>query len=89
MKKKQYFLFAAFAVLLTVVFYAPTLRAEYQVKEIRDVVYKEVDGEKITLNIDSLGFILGDEGSGANLGKRMITDYIRRKQARMCGKGAR
>ena len=36
------------------------------------------DGERITLNIDSLGFILGDEGSGGNLGKRMITDYIRR-----------
>ncbi len=51
MKKNQYFLFAAFAVLLTVVFYVPTLRAEYQVKEIRDVVYKEVDGEKITLNL--------------------------------------
>lgn len=51
MKKNQYFLFAAFAVLLTVVFYAPILRAEYRVKEIRDVVYKEVGGEKITLNL--------------------------------------
>jgi glucosamine kinase len=35
------------------------------------------DGEKLTLNIDSLGFILGDEGSGAYLGKRMICDFIR------------
>ena len=35
------------------------------------------DGENEGLNVDSCGFILGDEGSGANLGKRMITDYIR------------
>jgi len=35
------------------------------------------DGEKITLNIDSLGFILGDEGSGAYMGKRMLVDYVR------------
>ena len=35
------------------------------------------DGENQTLNIDSLGFILGDEGSGAYLGKRMICDFIR------------
>jgi N-acetylglucosamine kinase-like BadF-type ATPase len=36
------------------------------------------DGCNEGLNVDSCGFILGDEGSGANLGKRMITDYIRR-----------
>lgn len=36
------------------------------------------DGENETLNIDSCGFILGDEGSGAYLGKRLITDYLRR-----------
>ena len=36
------------------------------------------DGRNEGLNVDSCGFILGDEGSGANLGKRMITDYIRR-----------
>ena len=36
------------------------------------------DGENEGLNVDSCGFILGDEGSGANLGKRLITDYIRR-----------
>lgn len=35
------------------------------------------DGEKITLNIDSLGFILGDEGSGGYVGKRLICDFIR------------
>jgi N-acetylglucosamine kinase-like BadF-type ATPase len=36
------------------------------------------DGCNEGLNVDSCGFILGDEGSGGNLGKRMITDYIRR-----------
>ena len=36
------------------------------------------DGCNEGLNVDSCGFILGDEGSGAYLGKRMITDYIRR-----------
>ncbi len=35
------------------------------------------DGEEITLNIDSLGFILGDEGSGAYIGKKLIVDYMR------------
>ncbi len=37
------------------------------------------DGKDIILNIDSLGFILGDEGSGAYMGKRLICDYIRRQ----------
>ncbi len=36
------------------------------------------DGKNEGLNVDSCGFILGDEGSGGNLGKRLITDYIRR-----------
>lgn len=36
------------------------------------------DGEKEGVNVDSCGFILGDEGSGGYLGKRLITDYIRR-----------
>lgn len=36
------------------------------------------DGCDECLNVDSCGFILGDEGSGGYLGKRMITDYIRR-----------
>jgi len=35
------------------------------------------DGEKIAENIPSLGFVLGDEGSGAWLGKKMVTDYLR------------
>jgi N-acetylglucosamine kinase-like BadF-type ATPase len=35
------------------------------------------DGTKIVHNIDSLGFILGDEGSGGYMGKRLIGDYIR------------
>lgn len=35
------------------------------------------DGKKITMNIDSMGFIMGDEGSGAYIGKRFLGDYIR------------
>ena len=35
------------------------------------------DGEKITHNIDSLGFILGDEGSGCAIGKKLLGDYLR------------
>jgi glucosamine kinase len=35
------------------------------------------DGEKITANIPPLGFILGDEGSGAALGKKLIADFLR------------
>ena len=35
------------------------------------------DGQRITHNIDSLGFMLGDEGSGGYIGKRLISDYIR------------
>lgn len=35
------------------------------------------DGNEVTLNIDSLGFILGDEGSGGYIGKRLISDFIR------------
>lgn len=34
------------------------------------------DGEKITTIIKSLGYTLGDEGSGAHLGKLIITDYL-------------
>ena len=37
------------------------------------------DGEKIIQNIPSLGFILGDEGSGAWFGKRLLADYLYRK----------
>jgi N-acetylglucosamine kinase-like BadF-type ATPase len=35
------------------------------------------DGESIVQNIDSLGFILGDEGSGAYIGKRLLRDFLR------------
>lgn len=35
------------------------------------------DGEKIVLNVPSLGFTLGDEGSGGWLGKQLIIDYLR------------
>lgn len=35
------------------------------------------DGEKITANISPLGYILGDEGSGAVLGKRLVGDCLK------------
>jgi N-acetylglucosamine kinase-like BadF-type ATPase len=35
------------------------------------------DGEKILRNTPSLGFILGDEGSGSALGKRLIADIYK------------
>ncbi|ADY51583.1 N-acetylglucosamine kinase [Pseudopedobacter saltans DSM 12145] len=35
------------------------------------------DGKKITDQVDSLGFILGDEGSGAYLGKSVLIAYVR------------
>ncbi|WP_199117085.1 N-acetylglucosamine kinase [Pedobacter sp. ASV28] len=35
------------------------------------------DGAEITLNIDSLGYFLGDEGSGSNIGKRILADYMK------------
>ncbi|MDE5885953.1 MAG: ATPase [Muribaculaceae bacterium] len=35
------------------------------------------DGKQITMQIPSLGFILGDEGSGAALGKRLISDVFK------------
>jgi len=34
------------------------------------------DGNNITSNIPALGYILGDEGSGAYMGKRLVADYI-------------
>jgi N-acetylglucosamine kinase-like BadF-type ATPase len=42
------------------------------------------DGKNIVKNIPSLGFILGDEGSGAWLGKRMVTDYLRGHMPKKC-----
>jgi len=35
------------------------------------------DGEKIAWAVPSLGFILGDEGSGAVLGKRLVGDLLK------------
>ncbi len=35
------------------------------------------DGERIVWNVPALGFILGDEGSGAVLGRRLISDLLK------------
>jgi glucosamine kinase len=35
------------------------------------------DGKNIIYKIDSLAYILGDEGSGCYIGKKLISDYIR------------
>ncbi|MDR6784751.1 N-acetylglucosamine kinase-like BadF-type ATPase [Pedobacter africanus] len=35
------------------------------------------DGKDITLNIDSLGYFLGDEGSGCFIGKKILGDYMK------------
>ena len=35
------------------------------------------DGNSIIQNINSLGYIFGDEGSGAFIGKNLITSYLR------------
>jgi len=35
------------------------------------------DGRQIVRNVSPLGFILGDEGSGADLGKRLIGDLLK------------
>ncbi|MBC6989096.1 MULTISPECIES: N-acetylglucosamine kinase [Hymenobacter] len=35
------------------------------------------DGKKVTMNVDSLGYFLGDEGSGSFIGKRLLRDYLR------------
>ncbi len=37
----------------------------------------EWDGRRVIKQIPSLGFILGDEGSGASLGKRLVRDALR------------
>lgn len=37
----------------------------------------EWDGEKIIKQISPLGFILGDEGSGADLGKRLVNNALK------------
>jgi len=35
------------------------------------------NGKEITNNIDSLAYILGDEGSGCYIGKKLLGDYVR------------
>ncbi|WP_118194563.1 N-acetylglucosamine kinase [Albibacterium indicum] len=35
------------------------------------------DGEDVAMNIDSAAYILGDEGSGCYIGKKLLTDYVR------------
>lgn len=35
------------------------------------------NGFEIIQSIDSLGFILGDEGSGSSIGKKLLGDYVR------------
>jgi len=37
------------------------------------------DGRTVVENIESLGFYLGDEGSGAYIGKKIIGDYVRNR----------
>jgi N-acetylglucosamine kinase-like BadF-type ATPase len=37
------------------------------------------DGKQITENVPSLGYLFGDEGSGAHIGKVFISDYLRGK----------
>jgi len=37
----------------------------------------QYDGENIVKNVPSLGFILGDEGGGAVLGKRLVADILK------------
>ena len=35
------------------------------------------DGEQLTKNVPPLGYILGDEGGGANLGKTFVSDALK------------
>ncbi|GAA3929826.1 N-acetylglucosamine kinase [Hymenobacter algoricola] len=35
------------------------------------------NGKDVTLSVDSLGYFLGDEGSGSFIGKRLLRDYLR------------
>lgn len=36
------------------------------------------DGKNCIANIDSLGYLLGDEGSGSYIGKKLVRDYMRK-----------
>jgi N-acetylglucosamine kinase-like BadF-type ATPase len=35
------------------------------------------DGKNVSRNIDSLGYLLGDEGSGSYIGRKLVRDYMR------------
>jgi len=37
------------------------------------------DGERLTHVIDSLGYFLGDEGSGTHIAKKLLRDFLRRQ----------
>ncbi len=37
------------------------------------------DGNDCSVNIDSLGYLLGDEGSGSYIGKKIVRDFMRRR----------
>lgn len=37
------------------------------------------DGKKVVCQTPALGFILGDEGSGASLGKRLVSDILKKQ----------
>lgn len=37
------------------------------------------DGKNISLNIDSLGYFLGDEGSGTHIAKKLLRDFLRKQ----------
>ncbi|MEL6638782.1 MAG: hypothetical protein AAFW73_13840 [Bacteroidota bacterium] len=39
----------------------------------------QYDGEKITDNVENLAFLLGDEGSGTHLGKKLLRAYFYRE----------
>jgi N-acetylglucosamine kinase-like BadF-type ATPase len=36
------------------------------------------DGNNCVLNVDSLGYLLGDEGSGSYIGRKLLRDYMRK-----------
>lgn len=47
------------------------------------------DGEKITHNVASLGYMFGDEGSGAYIGKRFLEAYLKEKLSNESSKAFR
>jgi len=37
------------------------------------------DGNDVSMNIDSLGYLLGDEGSGSYIGRKIVRDFMRKR----------